>query len=306
MKKYRIAFALFYAALFFLASCGTDTAVDYGENVQNDISDDTAQTYYNSETTKNDAAEVSHMEIKPRVQIYSEDIVNDLKPEIDRISIIGRCSGDIKRKADVSDLYNINVLHSGVVGLVGVPAEIKFADDIENPQIVFHYNKNELRGIPEENLIFLYYDENSETYDEISDISVDTDRCTVSVKADRQGVYMLADIYQWRSAWGIDASEYEYEIDKTDFISDWERECDTGDIMKIADTEWAVENAPYFWVYTAQQLAGVVYYVNAIAGNNEEVYIYLNNDKTFQNMNGSLWAGIIQLLQALLMVRDTQ
>lgn len=54
----------------------------------------------------------------------------------------------------------------------------------------------------------------------------------------------------------------DYDPTKTD----WENYGDTGSIMEIADTDWALENAPVFHVETKEQLAGVVYYVNAVKG----------------------------------------
>jgi len=59
--------------------------------------------------------------------------------------------------------------------------------------------------------------------------------------------------------------------------SQWEQTHDTGSIMEIADIEWAEQNAPDFYVTTPEELAGVVYYVNAVAGGSK-VYISIGND----------------------------
>ncbi len=66
----------------------------------------------------------------------------------------------------------------------------------------------------------------------------------------------------------------DYDPTKTD----WENYGDTGSIMEIADTDWALENAPVFHVETKEQLAGVVYYVNAVKGYNDSVELYLEAD----------------------------
>lgn len=58
----------------------------------------------------------------------------------------------------------------------------------------------------------------------------------------------------------------------------WENNYGTGDILEIADIEWAEKNAPYFEVSNKEELAGVVYYVNS----NSDPYAYytliLKND----------------------------
>lgn len=226
-----------------------------------------------SETT----ASVNHSE-KKTFQKFSIEINDDTRPEVYEIRVTAVCKGDIQRNIYVSDLYNINVLHSGVVGLVGAPVEITFSENVENTVLSFCYDKDNLRGIPEDNLLVLHYNDAEGFYDEIPDFKINKSDCTVNVSVDDGGVYMLADAYQWLGCWGADVSQYAYEIDKSQYISDWERECNTGDIMEIADTQWAMENAPSFRVSTPQQLAGVVYYVNAISEGNEEISVYLEND----------------------------
>ena len=71
-----------------------------------------------------------------------------------------------------------------------------------------------------------------------------------------------------------DSVNEDYDPTKTD----WENYGDTGSIMEIADTDWALENAPVFHVETKEPLAGVVYYVNAVKGYNDSVELYLEAD----------------------------
>ena len=101
------------------------------------------------------------------------------------------------------------------------------------------------------------------------------------MKITEPGTYLMADRYQWYSCWGVDVSDYAYEVDPTSFKSDWERERNTGSIMELADKKWALENAPVFHVSTPEQLASVVYYNNAIANYATEapdMFVYLEND----------------------------
>lgn len=203
----------------------------------------------------------------PTRQECRKTINNEEKPEVVKIFFEGTCSDDIRKHAKVEDLYNVHVLHSGVVGLVGIPIELEYDEEVKNPRLSFMYDTSELRGIPEKNLIMLHYSETDSFYNTVEDFELDTGLCTVSADIDEPGVYLLADAYQWYDCWGMDVSEYAYERDVTQYKTDWEREEDTGSIVALANKEWAMENAPDFYVSTAEQLASVVWYVNGIDGN---------------------------------------
>lgn len=209
-------------------------------------------------------------------QTYSRKISIDEKPEITNISVTAECSGNIKDECGVWADYPGNVVISQTVGLIGPPVEISANETVKNITLTLTYNEDELRGIPETNIFPMHinYDEN--IWQIIEDFNTDTDNNTVSFPVDNEGVYILFDIYQYGKAMGMEISKYAYETDKTQFKSDWERERDTGDIMTLADKKWAVENAPTYHVSTPEQLASVVYYVNAI--NEQPVEIYLEND----------------------------
>lgn len=260
MKKILLAFTIAIP----LVSCGNQTFE------QPEISD------YSAEAVTETVAEEMTIEATEEVTTIAEDtpslqechktIRNAEKPEVVKFSFAGECADNIKAHARVEDIFNMNVLHSGVVGLVGVPFELEYDSEVKNPVITFTYNMDELRGIPEKNLIMLHYNEDDSFYDTIKSVT-DTDNKTVSAEIKEQGVYLLADAYQWYDCWGIDVSEYAYEKNPAGYITDWERENDTADIMKLADKDWAMENAPYFHVSTAEELASVVWYVNGVDGN---------------------------------------
>ena len=203
---------------------------------------------------------------------------NQLKPEIDWVSLNdpyerGRLNG-----AAITDIYNWDVMSSGVVGLVGAPMRITFDDGLDSVELTFHYVPDKLRGMPERNFLLLHQEEDG-FYVEAKDVFIDEENNTVSTVISEDGVYLLADRYQWYTVWGYDVSDYAYTIDPLQYESDWERECDTGSIMEIADREWALQNGPVFHVSTPEQLAGVVYYVNAINDlNMESIEIYLEDD----------------------------
>lgn len=208
-------------------------------------------------------------------QVLTLDINNDKKPELTKVELSGKCSGDIERKASLSE--SMHVLHNSVVGLIGSPIEVEY-DGVDDGQIAFYYDKNELRGVPEKNLVLLYCTAPNKPYNTVTSAKLDTQKCVVSAAVQGKGVYLLADAYQWYGAWGEDVSEYAYERDRTSYKTDWEREFDTGSIMKLADKDWAQKNAPDFHVSTAQQLASVVYYVNGLNPSYKNVSVTLEND----------------------------
>ena len=151
-------------------------------------------------------------------QTFTETVRLDKMPEVIKVEFSGKCTDDIKQHAEISDMSG-HVLHSGVVGRIGVPIELKY-NGVDDPQISFYYDKNELRGVPEKNLILLYCLGENESYDTVESAKLDTEKCTVTAAAQGDGIYLLADAYQWYSAWGFDASEYAYEKDKSSYSTD--------------------------------------------------------------------------------------
>ncbi|MBR4732943.1 MAG: hypothetical protein IK081_09275 [Lachnospiraceae bacterium] len=213
----------------------------------------------------------------PRLSV---EINNNKRPEVWQVILADEGSKNDLGKAWIRDVYENDYMSSGVVGLVGVPVSVTYENDQAEPRLTFYYQEKELRGIPERNLIILH--EMKDTfYEQVGVESIDEAGNTISVKITEPGTYLMADRYQWYSCWGVDVSEYAYEVDVTAYASDWERECDTGSIMELADKKWAMENAPEFHVSTPEQLASVVYYNNAIANyatDSPNMFVYLEND----------------------------
>ena len=270
MKRFG-ALLLSLAIIASLTACGP---------FQSDMLESEEQTT-TEETTSAEGTEATTMvELPDRYsgrQTCYKTIANDEKPELVKVSFSGECDGNIKAHASVGDLYGIDVLHSGVVGLVGSPIELTY-DNVREPEIGFIYDREQLRGVPEKNLIMLHYNENDQFYDTVENAKLDTEKCTVSARVKEEGVYLLADAYQWYSCWGMDVSKYVYDSDPTAYKTDWERELDTGSIMELADKQWAVDNAPDFHVSTPEELASVVYYVNGVNKDGQQVNITLEDD----------------------------
>ena len=210
---------------------------------------------------------------------YFMDIRNSNRPEVIGVELRDESSVGDLGEARVSDIYKKEYMASGVVGLVGVPVRITYQEGAA-PRLTFYYDEDELRGIPERNLIILHEDADG-SYVQVGQESKDEEENTISVAISEPGIYLMADCYQWYTVWGVDMSDYAYGVDPTMYPSAWERECDTGSILELADKKWAMENAPVFHVSTASELASVVYYNNAImdyGAYGGELYVYLEDD----------------------------
>lgn len=210
---------------------------------------------------------------------YSVDFYNKERPEITCVCLKDEGENADLGKASLRDVYGSDYYASGVVGLVGAPIRVQY-DAEARPRITFYYNESELRGIPERNLILLHETADG-SFDEVAGGVLDQEENSLSVPIDEPGIYLLADCYQWYSVWGVDMASYAYDIDPTQYPSDWERESYVGSIMDLADKQWAMENAPVFHVSTPEQLASVVYYNNAILGNASQLQyleVYLEGD----------------------------
>lgn len=175
-------------------------------------------------------------------------------PAVTKFSLSAECAGDIRTHAKVIDIKNMK---DDITGDFGVSVEIEY-DDLENSVISFNYDKKQLYGMPEENLIVLHYVNGD--YNECKSF-LNTENCAVSAEIEDDGIYVLADVYKWYDYIGEDNSEYEYFSYKD---SEWVHDYDTGDIMELADIDWAIENAPDFHVSTPEQLASVVWYANTM------------------------------------------
>lgn len=236
-------------------SCGNRTAVELNE----------------SEIAESATEEVTTVLPEPTLQECHKTLRGDDKYQSTLFSLTAECVSNIRAhaKAVVSDRKTS--------GLIGVPVELTYDEDLTNAVISFTYDRNYLYGAPESNLIMLHYDENADNNYSIIETVLDTENCTVSAEITEDGIYMLADIYKWYGHTGEDNSAYSYKTSKKDFPSNWEKECDTGDIIRLADKDWALENAPEFHVSTPEQLASVVWYVNSGVENNR-VYIVFEDD----------------------------
>lgn len=248
MKKFLSILSLLIFAVS-LASCENETAIEVSE-----ISESVAEEV-NTETIAEVTAEP--VDNIPTLQECRKTVTDSDNYSVSVFSLTAECSGNIREHANAEET---DIKITGRIAIL--PIKLTYDENISNAVISFTYEKTQLHGAPESNLIMLHYNEDKDDYD-IIDSVLDTENRIIKAEISEDGIYMVADIYHWYMNIGLDNSEYEYEYKKGDLSTYWENEYDTGDIMRLADKEWALENAPEFHVSTSEQLASVVWYANA-------------------------------------------
>jgi len=188
-----------------LAACGKYTT----DNKKKDISDEVSSAEVSEkETTEAETkteAKAENGKLTRGINLSDADV-----RQVVKVGLNGVFSEDTY----ISDVYNINILHSGVVGLFGCPVEIN-SDEFEEAVIVFEYNPDDMNNVPAKNLIMLHYNEEQGCYDEVSS-KLSEEKHTVSAKINEPGAYMLTDAYEWYRTWGDEASEFAHDVMYTD------------------------------------------------------------------------------------------
>lgn len=200
-------------------------------------------------------------------QTLKQVIKNTAAPEVASVDVTALTYGDINHKVSVKN--SGNVMSGDTVGRIGTPVTVKTDNSIETYSAVIHYDENELRWVPEKNLIVIEYDPSVSqiaTFKPVSDAVLDTEKNTVTFTGKNNCDYILADAYQFSSSKYKDLAYKINAEDITKYASDWEREGNTGDILKLADREWAKNNneKETISVSTPEELASAVYYINAL------------------------------------------
>lgn len=265
MRKLKIAAVSVLLSILMLSyGCTQATTANHANN---ESSSDESSTITDTSTESS--------ENTVRKQKLTRKINVDEKPEITKAELIALSPGKIIDYCTIDPYYPGNVSVSNTVGLIGPPIKISCDDVISEPTLTLTYSEENLRGVPERNIAVMYVETDPERFVHLDEAKLDTEKNEVSFSVKNEGIYLLFDIYAYGSVMYWDVSDYVYKKDLTEYISDWERECDTGDIMSLTDKNWAKENAPDFHVTNEKELASVVYYTNVIGG---EINIYLEND----------------------------
>ena len=127
-------------------------------------------------------------------------VCNLKRKEVTDIKVNIELQGNINKSLSINDVYEKDVLSSGVVGLVGIPVDIICLLDFKKAEVVFSYNPEELVDVEPEDLGILWYDRDNNEY-VLLDSVIDTFNNTVSFETTHFSTYMLIDTQEWFDAW---------------------------------------------------------------------------------------------------------
>lgn len=135
-------------------------------------------------------------------QTLSQEINEGEKPAVTDVTVSFDGTGNINTTTTIKNIYNNDMLSSGVAGLVGVPVEIETTSQFDNATITFTYNPAQLGDVKEDDLAIMWYDEEEKWY-HILDLEsvVDKVNHTVSVTTNHFSKYMLVDSNEWYQKW---------------------------------------------------------------------------------------------------------
>ena len=115
-----------------------------------------------------------------------------------RVSMEG--TGNLQKTTTVESIMNKDILCSDVVGLIGEPFEIKTTSKFDKATLTYVIDKSKLGDTEFDNLLFLWYDEENDNFDELDTI-LDEENSTVSVETTHFSKYMIVDGKEWYRAW---------------------------------------------------------------------------------------------------------
>lgn len=197
-------------------------------------------------------------------QNISQDIMTE-GSAVTAVSVDMSCAGDINTQVLIRDTYGSDRLSSDVVGLVGVPVDIRSFTDFDTAVITFTYDETKLGDIPEENLCMMWYDEANNIYQILEDSVVDTGNHTVSYTTTHFSTYLLVDRQIWYDAWRADIDYSTYVVGNEENVINY-------DIVAAIDYTVSPEEL-------AEEKAVVQNLINGmIAGDRIKIVFYTNNN----------------------------
>ena len=135
---------------------------------------------------------------------FEQTIEQDINADDDKISAVTKvsvtfdCPGIIDKHVTLENMYNVDMLSSNVVGMVGAPIDITSEVDFDYATITFTYDEELLNGTPEENLAILWYDEANDRYVILDEETVvDVENNTVSYTTTHFSTYLVIDREIW-------------------------------------------------------------------------------------------------------------
>ncbi|MBP5702064.1 MAG: cellulose binding domain-containing protein, partial [Lachnospiraceae bacterium] len=129
---------------------------------------------------------------------------------ITNVSVSMNISGNIEKEVGILNMYDFDVQSGEVVGIIGVPMEIRSDVAFDTATITFTYDESMLGDTSEEDLSLMWYDEENNWYQILDqECVVDTVNNTVSYTTTHFSRYLLVDGRKWFERWNsVDYNEW--------------------------------------------------------------------------------------------------
>lgn len=139
-------------------------------------------------------------------QSFTQEIECEDKPQVSDVSVSFNGTGNINSTTTITSIYNIDMLSTNLVGLVGAPVEIETESSFEEAVITFKVDKSKLGNVEFKNLGILWYDEENDLF-KMQETTLDEANSTVSATVTHFSKYMVVDKASWFDAWQQEISE---------------------------------------------------------------------------------------------------
>lgn len=133
-------------------------------------------------------------------QSFTQEIECEDKPQVSDVSVSFNGTGNINSTTTITSIYNIDMLSTNLVGLVGAPVEIETESSFEEAVITFKVDKSKLGNVGFKNLGILWYDEENDLF-KMQETTLDEANSTVSATVTHFSKYMVVDKASWFDAW---------------------------------------------------------------------------------------------------------
>ena len=116
------------------------------------------------------------------------------------VSIDMVAAGVLQNHTNIENILDMDVMCSGVVGLIGAPYDIETLDVTGTATLRFTVDPDKLEDTQLSDLMFLWYDEENDEFVEL-ETSIDEDTNTVSTVVSHFSKYMIVNKIKWFEAW---------------------------------------------------------------------------------------------------------
>lgn len=184
------------------------------------------------------------------------------------VSVSMKISGNIENEVGIINVREFDELSNGVVGLVGVPIEIRSDKNFDKATITFKYDGSSLGDTDEKDLSILWYDEENDWYQIMDRETVlDIEENTVSLETTHFSTYMLVDSKKWYEAW---RENIDYRVSSTG-----DKEKNYFDIAFVVDVSGSMNGSGITGAIKAMRG-----FVDALVEGDEAALITFNNTAT--------------------------